>query len=314
MGPFLKNKDPFSTLTRIATELVKRGLIIPRPDRKAVIGMTESELIKIVAENPQNASLEHEENLCSIISQAILNPQLWESDEQKTPESDSEGSSHTVPDYPDASDDEANLVKQEARQVEDGNEKESGESPSDDIVRIIDLPPSGLYIPMLNENDRKCLKKFIPFLDGNPRRLKRIINVFDVSRCIAELWCEESNQILRQLTTKILKMVILLEQWPYRMAWLLQLIEDVKQVSTYSVEDSRMNRFLEECFGRDQVRHGESLWDVICRVGILEVYRRVVCELLMSNVDSSNMGTIDSDPRVTAMTNNLLQLQKDRMH
>jgi hypothetical protein len=298
MGPFLKNKDPFSTLTRIATELVKRGLIIPRPDRKAVIGMTESELIKIVAENPQNASLEHEENLCSIISQAILNPQLWESDEQKTPESDSEGSSHTVPDYPDASDDEANLVKQEARQVEDGNEKESGESPSDDIVRIIDLPPSSLYIPMLNEDDRRCLEAFITFIDGNPRRMKRILNGFNLSRRIAELRCGESNPILRYFTSKILKMVILVEQWPYRMAWLLQLIEDVNQMSFHSVEDSRMNRFLEECFGRDQVRRGESWWDVICRVGILEVYRRVVCGLSMSNVDSSNMGTIDSDPQL----------------
>jgi hypothetical protein len=127
--------------------------------------------------------------------------------------------------------------------------------------------------------------------------MKRIINSFNVSRRVAELRCGESSPILRQLTSKILKMVILLEQWPYRMAWLLQLIEDVEQMSTHSVEDSRMKRFLQECLGR-KVRPDESCWDMICRLGILEVYRRIVCELSMSNLDSSNMGTIDSDPQL----------------
>jgi hypothetical protein len=193
---------------------------------------------------------------------------------------------------------EANLAKQDARQVEDGNGKESGESPSDDIARSVDPPPSGSFMSMLNEDDRRCLEYFLHFVDGNPRRMKRIINVFNVSRFIAELRCGASRPILPQFTSKLLKMVILVEQWPYRMAWLLQFIEDVKQISTYSVEDSRMKRFLEECFGRGKVRHGESCWDVICRVGILEVYRRVVCELPISSMDSSNMGTIDSDPQL----------------
>ena len=49
-------QGPFSPLAGLATELDKSGLFIPQHDRKAVIGMTESELIKIVAENPQHAS------------------------------------------------------------------------------------------------------------------------------------------------------------------------------------------------------------------------------------------------------------------
>eukprot|EP00985_Skeletonema_marinoi_P029797 scaffold29094_cov73-Skeletonema_marinoi.AAC.1 len=147
---------------------------------------------------------------------------------------------------------------------------------------------------MLNENDRRCLEDFMPFIDGNPRRMKRFINVFNLSQRIAELRCEVSPQ----LTAKILKMVILVEQWPYRMAWLLQLIEDVNQMSSHSLEDSRMNRLLGECFERDEVRPGELCWVMICRVGILEVYRRIVCELSMSNVDSSNMRSIDSDPQL----------------
>jgi hypothetical protein len=303
-----QNKDPFSTLTRIATELDKRGHIISRPDRKAVIGMTESELIKMVAENPQNASDEQQENLCSIISQAtsqLILKRLGKSDEQKTPGTGSNGSSSHIDGDTEANDDteeslkkEANSAKHDAMQVKDGNGngKESGESPSDDIV-FIGPPPSGLYMPMLNEDDRRCLEAFLRFIDGNPRRMKRILNVFNLSRRIAELRCGASNPILRLLTSKILKMVILVEQWPYRMAWLLQLIEDVKQMSTHSVEDSRMNRFLEECFGT-LVQPGVTWWDVICHFGIVEVHRRIVCELSMSNVDTSNMETIDSDPQL----------------
>jgi len=278
-------QGPFSPLAGLATELDKSGLFIPQHDRKAVIGMTESELIKIVAENPQHASAENRENLCSIVLQAtseLQNAQNASAEHRenmcsfisqviRNPLQQNQGNSHTVPDNPDA---------------------------SDDIVRM-GPPPSGLYLPMLNENDRNCLEDFIPFIDGNPRRMKRIINVFNVARRITELQCIVSPQ----LTSKILKMIILLEQWPYRMAWLLQIIEDINQISTHSVEDTTMYQFLEECLGRRE--DGKSLWGMICHVGILEVYRRIVCKLLlMSNVDSSNlvhasnMIAKDSDPQL----------------
>eukprot|EP00984_Skeletonema_dohrnii_P014031 scaffold5864_cov93-Skeletonema_dohrnii-CCMP3373.AAC.9 len=274
-----QNKDPFFTLVRIATGLDKSGLIIPRRDRKAVIGMTESELIKLVAENPHHASDEHRENLCSIVLQAtsqLIRDRLGKAGDQKPSESYSKGNTH------------------KKTPETDSNAKGNSHNPDagDDIV-LMGPPPSGLYVPMLNENDRRCLEDFIPFIDGNPRRMKRIINVFNVARRITEL----QRKVSPQLTAKILKMVILLEQWPYRMAWLLQLIEDINQMSTHRVEDSRMNQFLEECLGRRE--DGKSWWDMICGVGILQVYRRIVCELLlMSKVDSSNMVTKDSDPQL----------------
>ena len=166
-----------------------------------------------------------------------------------------------------------------------------------DNVNVLGPPPSGLYIPMLNETDRRCLETLMPFIDGNPRRMKRIINVFNVSRRIAELRFETSSPILTKLTAKILKLVILVEQWPYRMAWLLQFIEDVKQMNDHGVEETRLKRFLEERFGRNIVLPDGSSWVVICRAGILEVYRRVVCES-MSCTEPSNMGTIDYNPQL----------------
>jgi hypothetical protein len=40
---------------------------------------------------------------------------------------------------------------------------------------------------MMDENERECLAGLCPFDDGNPRRLKRIINVFNVGRRVVEL-------------------------------------------------------------------------------------------------------------------------------
>ena len=277
-----QQKDPIFPLTRIATGLDKRGHIISQHGGcKTAIGMTESELIKVVAENPQNASDEHRENLCSVISQATShfiqnNEPLWEdSDQQRSLETDFNGNTNIGPVNPNTN--------------------------SNDLYGI-GPPPSGLYLPMLNEDDRSCLEALMPFIDGNPRRMKRIINIFNVSRRIAELRLDASSPIfLTQLSAKILKMVILVEQWPYRMAWLLQLIEDVKQMSDHDLDDSRMNQFFEECFGRDKVLRDESCWEVICRVGILESYRKIVCELLMSRssvYSLKNVKAMDSDSQL----------------
>ena len=72
------------------------------------------------------------------------------------------------------------------------------------------------YAPMMDENERACLDRLCPFADGNPRRLKRIINVFNVGRRVVELRRGEKWPGLTEFKPKLLKFVIMLEQWPYR--------------------------------------------------------------------------------------------------
>ena len=72
------------------------------------------------------------------------------------------------------------------------------------------------YTPMMDENERACLDRLCPFADGNPRRLKRIINVFNVGRRVVELRRGEKWPGLTEFKPKLLKFVIMLEQWPYR--------------------------------------------------------------------------------------------------
>jgi len=72
------------------------------------------------------------------------------------------------------------------------------------------------YAPMMDENERECLARLCPFADGNPRRLKRIINVFNVGRRVVELRRGKKWSGLAEFKPKLLKFVIILEQWPYR--------------------------------------------------------------------------------------------------
>ena len=72
------------------------------------------------------------------------------------------------------------------------------------------------YAPMMDENERDCLERLCPFADGNPRRLKRIINVFNVGRRVVELRRGKEWSGMAAFKPKLLKFVIMLEQWPYR--------------------------------------------------------------------------------------------------
>jgi hypothetical protein len=78
------------------------------------------------------------------------------------------------------------------------------------------IEKSWSYAPMMDENERECLERLCPFADGNPRRLKRIINVFNVGRRVIELRRGKEWSGLAAFKPKLLKFVIMLEQWPCR--------------------------------------------------------------------------------------------------
>eukprot|EP00964_Phaeocystis_antarctica_P101899 scaffold67357_cov67-Phaeocystis_antarctica.AAC.1 len=72
------------------------------------------------------------------------------------------------------------------------------------------------YTSMMDENEQECLRRFCRFADSNPRRLKRIINVFNVGRRVVELRRGKEWSGMAAFKPKLLKFVIMLEQWPYR--------------------------------------------------------------------------------------------------
>ncbi|MBI5080107.1 MAG: hypothetical protein HZB17_02215, partial [Chloroflexi bacterium] len=74
------------------------------------------------------------------------------------------------------------------------------------------------------EEEQTAFKDFSRYYTPNPRRIKRIVNIYRIVRLLAG---EQSAEFRR----KMIKWVILSEQWPYRVAWVLQKIEDEYQLS-----------------------------------------------------------------------------------
>lgn len=77
-------------------------------------------------------------------------------------------------------------------------------------------------IKFFNDSELKSFTKYSRFLVSNPRKIKRITNIYLTAKFLA-------HGALRStpgLSEKLLIWTILLEQWPVRMSWLLQILED----------------------------------------------------------------------------------------
>lgn len=72
------------------------------------------------------------------------------------------------------------------------------------------------------EEERKALDDFAPYMSPNPRTIKRIVNIY---RMVRLLLPEDT----KAQPDKFIKWVILTEQWPYRITWMMQKIEDDDQ-------------------------------------------------------------------------------------
>ncbi|MBL8062949.1 MAG: hypothetical protein JNK32_08025, partial [Anaerolineales bacterium] len=65
--------------------------------------------------------------------------------------------------------------------------------------------------------EESAFETFSPFLSRNPRRVKRIVNIYRLARIL----------LMREVKVEVaIKWVMLTEQWPFRIAWVMQKIED----------------------------------------------------------------------------------------
>ncbi len=98
---------------------------------------------------------------------------------------------------------------------------------SDQVVRespkIQEVKIQSVEVPFKDE-EQAAFKDFSRYYTPNPRRIKRIVNIYRIVRLLAG---EQSAEFRR----KMIKWVILSEQWPYRISWVLQKIEDEYQLS-----------------------------------------------------------------------------------
>ena len=73
----------------------------------------------------------------------------------------------------------------------------------------------------------RALDDFAPFLTRNPRRAKRIVNIYRLTRMLAD---RARAGLPADQTRRLIKWVILTEQWPYRMGLIIGQCENAGQL------------------------------------------------------------------------------------
>lgn len=104
------------------------------------------------------------------------------------------------------------------------------------------------YKSMVCQEERKFIKKYAPFIDGVPRKIGRILNVYIISRDIAS---KEKAVVGSEFLEKLFVFTLLQELCPYRTSWLVfmsqcaedriplfdSLLDDLKSEEIYNVQD-----------------------------------------------------------------------------
>jgi Leucine-rich repeat (LRR) protein len=156
------------------------------------------------------------------------------------------------------------------------------------------------YHPIMNPLERSWFKKYADYFVGKPRKMKRIMNSYMVSRIVAKkLRPNLASQ--KEFGEKLLKLIILCEQWPYRMAWFLVVAENIQQEK--SLQDQR-------CI-ESQNPVGDTLTNIISKslVGrvpekgimdlpLLTVYHNLVQSVIHSPETADSLLQRDGDPQV----------------
>ena len=147
-----------------------------------------------------------------------------------------------------------------------------------------------IYHPLATSEEKKWFTSFMPYLIGKPRKMKRIFNSYMLARCIVRLSKPEiplDSPFFRNL----MKMTILLEQWPYRMAWVLVLVERFEREKV--MNDNRTDET------------GDSIIDIMKyisakenEISLKKVYKYVVQNLIHASDDEESKLLRDDDPVV----------------
>ncbi len=92
-----------------------------------------------------------------------------------------------------------------------------------------------------SEEELDSFDFYAVFIMPNPRKIKRITNIYRGVRLLIPSKhpsMDEAN--ISRFRAKLLKWLILLEQWPVRMSWLLQFLEDYEQTQQWGKQNKKI--------------------------------------------------------------------------
>jgi hypothetical protein len=123
-------------------------------------------------------------------------------------------------------------------------------------------PPELIPEEPFDEAEQAAFETFAPFITANPRRMKRIVNLYRIVRYlfktggIAGLTVEDPP-----LRAIIIKWIVISEEWPFRAAWMLQQIEDDYQlgIGLYKNEEATLPEIYQAIKHHIQDEHAKNL-------------------------------------------------------
>jgi len=213
-----------------------------------------------------------------------------EADKKKTSEeeADKKKTSEEEADKKKTSEEEADKKKTSEEEADKKKTSEEGAANSTEYKE--------LYQPMASESEMASFNTYADHFVGEPRKIKRILNSFMLSRTIAKR-LSPSVTMNSSFSGKLLKLIILCEQWPYRMAWLFVVVDNFHKEGIMNGEtnDSVVSVFsIIKEIPDDSEEIGKS-GDGL-NIPLFKIYRLIVKVLIHSPDDAKIQLQRDGDP------------------
>jgi hypothetical protein len=94
----------------------------------------------------------------------------------------------------------------------------------------VDIPPTPPPVEVsFTDDERQAFDDFAMYLSRNPRRAKRIVNIYRLTRMLAD---RGQVGLPAHRARQLIKWVILTEQWPYRMGLIIAQRQNAEQIGT----------------------------------------------------------------------------------
>lgn len=94
---------------------------------------------------------------------------------------------------------------------------------------------------MVSIKEKTWFNQYACYMTGKARTMTRIVNIYNLARYLVDNNVK-GEVVTDRLRKKLLKVVILCEQWPYRMSWLMQIAEDAMQESALKDKEEKAEK------------------------------------------------------------------------
>jgi len=168
------------------------------------------------------------------------------------------------------------------------------------------------FQPLANSTESGWFNTYSKYLIGKPRKIKRIVNSYMVARFVA-MEKRSDLESTGVFYNKLLKLTILMEQWPYRMAWIWIFVEKLHQeieikndldenqaFSNMGISESLISRLISITTSAIERQNPKSSisFENFHNVPLFKIYRHMIQVLIHASEAFTIELQRDGDPQV----------------